>query len=115
MDADIGEHNNINYNVASLTAAILRSAVRSIPRGNRRDYKPFWSPKLQELHSRLSTARDKQEEDPTPENTAAYNTIKEEYDEEKKETADLSLARKNSLSQHGKGHNKTLETDEDNQ
>ena len=82
-DADISEQNNINYNAASFTTAILKAAHRSIPRGRRRDYKPFWSPKLQELHSQLSTARKQQEDDPTPENTAAHNAARERFDEEK--------------------------------
>ena len=85
-DAEIREEKNLNENVAAITNAILRAAYCSIPRGRRKDYQPFWSQTLQQLHNQLDDARQKQDENPIQENIAAHNAAKERYDEEKIKT-----------------------------
>ena len=75
--------NNININVKRFTETILEAAKQSIPRGRRKDYKPYWSEKLQQSHSKLSQAREQLEKEPTPERTAAYSKARELYDGEK--------------------------------
>ena len=35
--------NNINHNISQLNKVILQSAQKAIPRGRRREYKPYWS------------------------------------------------------------------------
>ena len=41
----------------ALVTAILKAAKESIPRGSRRDYKPYWSEELEVLHEEVTTAR----------------------------------------------------------
>ena len=78
---------DINLNVDRFTTAILHSAKQSIPRGRRKDYKPFWSDRLQELHEQLSTAREDLENERSPETIRAHNKARALFDEEKtKET-----------------------------
>jgi len=54
------------------------------------------------------------EKDPTPANISGHSIASDKYDEEKEKQQKNFMARENSLSQHGKGHYQTLETDEDN-
>lgn len=54
---------NLDVDTAAsmFTEAVLSAAQKSIPRGRRRDYKPFWNPELDNLHKQLSEAREKME------------------------------------------------------
>ena len=70
---------DLNRNVKLLTGAILDAAKRSIPRGFRKDYKPYWSKTLASLHQQLSEARECMEQNPTAETTARHNQLKEEF------------------------------------
>jgi ribonuclease HI len=70
---------DLNQNVKTVTATLLAAAKKAIPRGFRRDYKPYWSKTLATLHQKLSEARACMEENPSPENTARHNTLKEEF------------------------------------
>ena len=74
---------DINHNVKELTQAILTAARRSIPRGFRKDYKPYWSQRLACLHQRLSEARESMEQSPSAETTAMHNQLKEDFDKTK--------------------------------
>ena len=65
------------------TDAILSAAQKSIPRGRRRDYKPFWNPELDSLHKQLSDAREKMEQDPSETNVAEHNRLKDLFEKEK--------------------------------
>ena len=93
-DSDINEQNDINHNVTSFTLAILKAAHGSVPRGRRKNYKPFWSPELQELHSQLSSARNQMEKDPTPANISAHSIARDKYDEEKEKQQKTSWQEK---------------------
>ena len=118
-EAKINKEKNLNENVAALTDAILRAAYCSIPRGRRKDYQPFWSPKLQQLHNQLDDARQKQDENPIQENIAAHNTARDEYDEEKTKTQVNSWYEKTESLAMEKEHTKlwrlTKAINEDNQ
>ena len=70
---------NINHNVKIFTEAILTAAKKSIPRGSRQDYKPYWSDKLDTLHNQLSEARCKMEKNPSLENIQEHNRLKESF------------------------------------
>ena len=82
-DADMSQDKSLNDNVSSLTNAILKAAIRSIPRGRRADYKPYWSSTIQKLHDQLTTAREQLERNPSPENNIAYSKARCEFEEEK--------------------------------
>lgn len=70
---------DINQNVKHLTAGILDAAKKSIPRGFRKDYKPYWSKTLASLHQQLSEARENMEKNPCAETTTRHNQLKEEF------------------------------------
>ena len=48
---------NIQSDTTLLTDATLVAAKDPIPRGRRKNYKAFWSPELERLHSDLTSAR----------------------------------------------------------
>nr|KAG5704568.1 hypothetical protein BaRGS_031832 [Batillaria attramentaria] len=66
---------DMNTNVKRLTESILTAAKRSIPRGFRKDYKPYWSKRLATLHQQLSEARTCMEQNPSSETTARHNNL----------------------------------------
>ena len=70
---------DINRNTKLLTEGILAAAKKSIPRGFRKDYKPYWSKTLATLHQQLSEARDSMEQKPCAEATTRHNELKEEF------------------------------------
>ena len=66
----------LDKNAKEFNSAILGAALKSIPRGRRRDYQPFWSDELQKLHTELDRARERMDLDPSDENVTAHNTAK---------------------------------------
>jgi len=50
------------------TEAILSAAHQSIPRGRRRDYKPFWTSELDKLQNQINEARETMEKKPLEQN-----------------------------------------------
>ena len=74
---------DINHNVSIFNKAILPAAKSTIPRGRRQDYKPYWTPELDTLHTALSEARDAMEQSPTAENVVAHSKAKAEYTRER--------------------------------
>ena len=62
---------NLNTKVKDINQAILQAAKETIPRGARRNYRPYWTEELQEVEDALSKARDKVEEEPTQSNNIA--------------------------------------------
>ena len=65
---------DLNRMLEDFTKAILASAKNAIPRGKRKEYKPYWSKELEESQKQLNHARDDMEKDPTSENTANATT-----------------------------------------
>ena len=80
---DISRDQHVNTNVHNLTQTILQAAKKSIPRGKRSNYKPFWSSQMRTLQIELDQARDKMEIDPTPENIGRHSTLLENYNNTK--------------------------------
>ena len=56
-ELDTDNSKNINASVQQLTDCILQAAKQAIPRGRRKDYKPYWSNHLQRLHDQLAEVR----------------------------------------------------------
>ena len=70
---------NENCIAKEWTKAILKGAKETIPRGARKDYKPFWSDELQELEDNLNKARDDAEKEPNDENTIKHQKAKAKF------------------------------------
>ena len=58
---------------------IIQAAEETIPRGARKDYKPFWSNQLKELADELKEARDKAEKEPSQTNTILLQKAKAKF------------------------------------
>ena len=74
---------DLNKNTKTLTQHILNAAKKSIPRGFRKEYKPYWSKTLETKHQELTEAREEMENNPTLDTTIKHNNIKKEYNETK--------------------------------
>ena len=74
---------NVNENTKTLNTIMLDAAKRSIPRGHRNDYKPFWTSKLDTLHKDLERKREEMERNPTDKSVAAHNKAKALFTREK--------------------------------
>ena len=70
---------NISSSVALFNKAVLEAAKMFIPRGRRRDYQPYWTPELDNLHKVLDQAREKMESSPTNANVEAHSKAKAQY------------------------------------
>ena len=70
---------NENCITKEWTKAILTAAKEAIPRGARKDYKPFWSQELQELEDDLNKARDDAEKEPNDGNTIKLQKAKAKF------------------------------------
>ena len=57
----------------AFTTAILTAATAGIPRGSRRNFKPFWNNEIEQAVNARKTARKKLEQDKTIENKVQYN------------------------------------------
>ena len=49
---------DINKVVSEFTRCFPQTAKESIPKGARKQYKPYWNNELDKLHNELNTARD---------------------------------------------------------
>ena len=45
---------NMNQNAVRSNNATTRAAKKSIPRGRRRNYNPFWTPQLEQLQETVN-------------------------------------------------------------
>ena len=79
----INSSNDLNHNMNKFDNAVIEAAKRSIPRGKRRNYKPYWSDTLENLHNKMCEAREEMEKH--PETTQRHNSIRDEYNKEKNE------------------------------
>ena len=71
---------DMNKNVKDFTFGILEAAKKSIPRGFRKDYKPYWSKALEELQKELVDARKSMEKTPCDETSMRFNKAKENFE-----------------------------------
>ena len=76
----------LNTKLNIFNKCVLEAAKTSIPRGRRKDYQPYWSPKLDELHTELSAHRENMEMNPTDENIILHNKTKAAFTREKKKS-----------------------------
>ena len=67
------DHASVDDLCDQVTKSILEAATKSIPRGYRKHYKPFWSEELQKAIDRRETARKNLEKDQNEDNKIAYN------------------------------------------
>ena len=93
-ELDTDNSKNINASVQQLTDCILQTAKQAIPRGRRKDFKPYWSNHLQCLHDQLAEARKRLEQLPSPEYAILYNKARAAFDEEKNREARKSWQEK---------------------
>ena len=70
---------NENTVVKEWTKGIIQAAKETIPRGARRDYKPFWSNQLKELEDDLNEAREKAEKETSQTNTILLQKSKAKF------------------------------------
>ncbi|PVD22167.1 hypothetical protein C0Q70_17972 [Pomacea canaliculata] len=70
---------NINRAIDAFNKAILKAASEAIPRGARKNYRPYWTEELQELEDEVSKIREKVENDPTIENNIALKESSAKY------------------------------------
>ena len=94
---------NVNKSVALFNKALIKAANESIPRGSRKDYKPYWSDELSELNEQVTQARETAELYPSIENNIS---LKAKSAKLRKET--LAAVR---TSWHEKTSNLNLEKD----
>ena len=69
------EDQNINRLADSFSRAILKAASATIPRGARKNYRPYWTEELQELEEQVEEARQMAEASSTVENNVALNCM----------------------------------------
>ena len=70
------EGRDIKHVAKEWTDGILQSAKESIPRGGRKDYKPFWTDQLQMLEDSLNEARKDAEDNPSQESAISLQRAK---------------------------------------
>ena len=63
---------NINRSITTFNQAILKAASETIPRGARKNYRPYWTGELQDLEEEVANNRQQVEETPSIENNIAY-------------------------------------------
>ena len=102
---------NISSSVALLNKAVLEASKMFIPRGRRRDYQPYRTPELDNLHKALDQAREKMESSPTNANVEAHSKAKAQVQKSKNANHKEQLARKDSITKHGKRHDRPVESD----
>ncbi|VDI60877.1 Hypothetical predicted protein [Mytilus galloprovincialis] len=73
------EGKNIDNVVKIFNTSIVRAAKESIPRGVRKDYKPYWSNQIQETHDALTRAREEAESNPSQENNIKLQQSKAKH------------------------------------
>ena len=70
---------DINMVAKGFNSCILKAAQETIPRGARRNYRPYWSQELQDLHDALSEARAAAEVNPSQENNTKLQQAKAKF------------------------------------
>ena len=80
---------------ADFNSCILTAAQKTIPRGARRDYRPYWSQELQDLQDALSEARAAIEANPSQENNTKLQQAKAKFLRHKIQAFDRGWRKKN--------------------
>ncbi|GFR59550.1 RNA-directed DNA polymerase from mobile element jockey [Elysia marginata] len=74
---------NMQKDAKAFNQAMIDAAKVSIPRGYRKNYKPYWTPALEKLHKDLGLLKDKLIQEPSDANTIAYNRAQAIFKREK--------------------------------
>ena len=89
-------------NASNFNSTVLKAAKKSIPRGRRHDYKPYWNNTLEKIHKELGEAREEMERNPTPQKARRHSQLKVDLNKEnqsqtqanwKTKTASLNMER----------------------
>ena len=70
---------DINMVAKDFNSCILKAAQETIPRGARRNYRPYWSHELQDLQDALSDARADTEVNPSQESNTKLQQAKAKF------------------------------------
>ena len=103
------DHFNINKATDSFNQSILRAASETIPRGARKNYRPYWT---EELEDEVARTREKVENNPTPQNNIAHKACNAKYRKAYVQAARTSWREKNRKAELGQRWQQTLETDQ---
>ena len=76
-----------NEMVKEFNKAVLTAAAETIPRGARKNYRPYWTEELQKLEDQVEEARTNVERDPTEENNIKLKATTAKYRKELSESA----------------------------
>ena len=74
---------DINNIVKDFNACILKAAKEAIPRGARRNYKPYWTSELQKLQDKVEETRKEVETKPNQQNHNFYQAAKAKFQRRK--------------------------------
>ena len=88
------KQDHINKKMKNFNDAILGAAKSAIPRGARKNYKPYWTEELQKLEDELSSARENAENNPGIENNIALGEATVKYRTKQTEEARNSWVEK---------------------
>lgn len=88
------KQDHINKKIRDFNQALLNAAKSTIPRGARRNYKPYWTEELQQLEDDLSKARDDAENNPGIESNIALKEATVQHRKVHMEEARKSWAEK---------------------
>jgi hypothetical protein len=104
------EGRNINNAVKEFNSSILKAANEAIPRGFRKNYRPYWTTELQAAHDKLDKAREDAEGNPCHENHFTLQQTKARYLKTKLEAKRRSW-REKTAGFNLERHHKAMETD----
>ncbi|RUS73113.1 hypothetical protein EGW08_019135 [Elysia chlorotica] len=76
---------DINKIVKDFNACILKAAKEAIPRGARKNYKPYWTQELQKLQDEVEETRKEVETNPNQQNHNFYQAAKAKFQRSKTE------------------------------
>ena len=85
---------DINKVIREFTAAILQAAKECIPKGARKEYKPYWSDKLENTHKDLSDARKTAKNNPSTENNIALKHARAKFNKTRNKARTKSWMKK---------------------
>ena len=88
------EDKNINRLVEDFNKAVMRAAAETIPRGARKNYKPYWTEELKDLEDEVNKCRQEVEENPTIQNNITLKATTAKYRKEYNKTARINWKEK---------------------
>ncbi|BFZ08560.1 hypothetical protein BsWGS_11599 [Bradybaena similaris] len=76
---ELNTDKDVNKVVDEFTKCILKAAGETIPRGARRQYKPYWDSELERLHNEVELSRNQAETKPCQEHHNKYQHAKAKF------------------------------------